>query len=68
MSVLFFAEHSGEKIKNAVYQAASLGKELAGKIGTDLHAVAIGEISDDSLKTLANYGVSKIYKIQNQLR
>lgn len=63
MSVLLFAENSNGKFKKAVLEAAGYANELAGKLGVDLHAVSIGQVADDALASLGNYGVSKVHTI-----
>ena len=65
MSVLLYAEHSGNNFKNAVLQTASLASALADKLGTDLAAVTVGEISDEAAASLGKYGVSTVYTVNN---
>ncbi len=65
MSVLLFAEHSEETFKKSVLEAATYAYDLAQKIGTELHAVSIGQIEEKVLKSLGSYGVSKIHTIKS---
>lgn len=61
MPVLLYAEHSNGTIKKAVFQAAAFARELADKMGTHLHAVALGSIDEAELKKLETYGVETIH-------
>lgn len=63
MSILLFAENANGRFKKAVLEAASYASELAGKLGTDLHAVSIGAVAADELAKLGTYGVSKVHNI-----
>jgi electron transfer flavoprotein alpha subunit len=63
MAVLLFAENSNGKFKKAVFEAASYAYELAGKLGSDLHAVSLGSVASDELGKLGTYGVSKVHNI-----
>lgn len=63
MSVLLFAENSNGSLKKAVLEAASYAYDLAGKLGTHVEAVAIGDISGEELAKLGSYGVSKVHHI-----
>lgn len=61
MAVLLFAEHSQGKFKKAVYEAASLAKDLAGD--GELSAVVIGDVEADELNKLGQYGVSTVHHV-----
>lgn len=63
MAVLLFAENANGKFKKAVFEAAGYASELAGKLGSELHAVALGTIGNDELAKLGKYGVSKVHTI-----
>ncbi|MFK7969479.1 MAG: electron transfer flavoprotein subunit alpha/FixB family protein [Bacteroidia bacterium] len=68
MSVLLFAEHAQGVFKKATFEAASYGYDLAQKTGGDLVAVSVGQIADDELAKLGQYGVTKVYKVSNDDR
>ena len=61
MSVLLFAEQSQGKFKKAVFEAATLAKDLAGD--APLAAVVIGPADADELNKLGQYGVSTVHHI-----
>ncbi len=63
MSVLIYGEHTEGEFKKSTFEAASYGADLAEKHGLgDVHAVVFGDVSDDELKKLGTYGVTKIHK------
>ncbi|MCI4669732.1 MAG: electron transfer flavoprotein subunit alpha/FixB family protein [Bacteroidia bacterium] len=65
MSVLLFAENSQGTFKKAVYEAATYAYDLAQKMGSELTAVSVGQVSDEELKSLGQYGVSKVYTVSS---
>jgi len=65
MSVLLFAENSGGSFKKAVFEAATYGYDLAQKMGADFHAVSVGQVSEEELKKLGTYGVSKVHSVSS---
>ena len=64
--VLLFAEYSDGQFKKAVLEAATYACDLAKSLGTECAAVSVGQVPDEALKTLGNYGVSKVYKVANE--
>jgi len=66
MAVLLFAEHDEGKFKKAVEETATYAYDLAQKMGTELIAVAVGQVTDEQLSTLGEYGVSKAYVIRSE--
>ncbi|MEM1000732.1 MAG: electron transfer flavoprotein subunit alpha/FixB family protein [Bacteroidota bacterium] len=62
MSVLLFAEHWNGSFKKSVFEAASFAKTLADKLGGPLHAVVAGDIADEELQKLGQYGVGTTHK------
>jgi electron transfer flavoprotein alpha subunit len=63
MAVLLFAENSSGKFKKPVYEAASYGKELANKLGGELHALVLGAADADAIAQLGKYGVAKVHTV-----
>jgi electron transfer flavoprotein alpha subunit len=65
MSILLFAENSEGTFKKAVFEAATYAYDLAQKMGTDLQAVSVGQVDDEELQKLGQYGVSKVHKVSD---
>src|SRR3954468_2256257 len=58
----YVLEYEGEANKNSL-GAVSQAAKLASELGTEAHAVVVGEnISDDVAKSLGKYGASKVYR------
>jgi electron transfer flavoprotein alpha subunit len=64
MSVLIFIDQSEGHIKKASFEAAAYCSALAKQLNTTANALVLGTVSDN-LAQLGNYGVSKVYQIQN---
>lgn len=65
MSVILFAENSDGKFKKAVFEAASYTYKTAQMLGKSAVAVTVGEVLEDDLKKLGNYGISKVVKLNS---
>src|ERR1044071_3324320 len=62
--ILVYALHyEGAFNKNSL-GAVSEGARLAGELGTECHAIVVGEVSDDLAAQLGNYGATKVYRVQ----
>jgi electron transfer flavoprotein alpha subunit len=63
--ILVYALHyEGAFNKNSL-GAVSEGAKLAGELGTECHAIVIGEgITDDLASQLGNYGASKVFRVE----
>jgi electron transfer flavoprotein alpha subunit len=58
----YVLEYEGEANKNSL-GAVSQAAKLASELGTEAHAVLVGEsVSDDVAKSLGKYGASKVYR------
>ncbi len=64
-NVLIFAEHQDGKVKKSAFELVSKGAELASKIGGQVEAVLVGNISEAATQDLAQYGAKKIYILEN---
>jgi electron transfer flavoprotein alpha subunit len=64
--VIIFAENFDGKFKKATYEAVSYGSEIAKQIGGQSIAISIGDVADQELKSLGNYGASRIITITNE--
>lgn len=60
MSVLVFVDTSQGKITKDAQEAVYYGNQIATKLGTDVTAVTFGEIGEDQLVKLGNYGATKV--------
>src|SRR4051794_36772020 len=65
--ILVYALHyEGEINKNSL-GAVSEGARLAGELGTECHAIVVGDkagLSDELLGSLGNYGATKVYRAE----
>src|SRR3954454_23882530 len=63
--ILVYALHyEGAFNKNSL-GAVSEGARLAGELGTECHAVVVGEgITDELASRLGNYGATKVYRVE----
>lgn len=66
MSVLLFAESAQGAFKKATFEAATYAYDLAQAMGTDLQAVSVGQVSDETLNELGKYGVSKVHRVADE--
>jgi electron transfer flavoprotein alpha subunit len=63
--ILVYALHyEGAFNKNSL-GAVSEGAKLAGELGTECHAIVVGEgVPDDLAGQLGNYGATKVYRVE----
>ncbi|MFA5012866.1 MAG: electron transfer flavoprotein subunit alpha/FixB family protein [Ignavibacteria bacterium] len=61
--ILVFAETKDNSFKSNAIEAVSAGKMLSDKLGKEFSVITINNASDEQLKTLGKYGVSKVYQI-----
>jgi electron transfer flavoprotein alpha subunit len=63
--ILVYALHyEGAFNKNSL-GAVSEGARLAGELGTECHAIVVGEgVSDDLASQLGNYGAAKVFRVE----
>ena len=64
-NVLIFAEHQHHKFPKTTQVAITAGKEFAGKHGGECHAAVLGKGIDDLANQLAEYGVKKVYAVDD---
>ncbi|HEX8157346.1 MAG TPA: electron transfer flavoprotein subunit alpha/FixB family protein [Solirubrobacteraceae bacterium] len=63
--ILVFALHyEGAFNKNSLGGVSEAAK-LAGELGTEAHAVVIGDVADELAATLGNYGVTKVFRAKD---
>jgi len=63
MSILVYTENWEGKFKKLSFELVSYAKALADKLGTSVTALSIGNVSDEELKQLGNYGASKVLNV-----
>ena len=64
-NVLVFAEHQHQKFAKTTLVAVAAGKDAAGKSGSECHAVVLGKGVDALANELAEYGVKKVYAVDD---
>ena len=65
MSVLIYNENWDGKFKKLSYELVSYEHAIAKLANTEVIALSIGDVAEDELKSLANYGASKIISVNN---
>ena len=66
MSVIVYTENWEGKFKKSSYELVSYAHSIATELGVETVVVSIGEVADDELNTLANYGANKILSAANE--
>lgn len=66
MSVLVYTEQIEGKFKKSAFEVVSYAKEVAKMVNEPLIAISIGEVTDENLKVLSNYGADKILIARNE--
>jgi electron transfer flavoprotein alpha subunit len=65
MSVLVYTENWDGKFKKLSYELVSYATALAKELGVSATALSIGNVDDGELKSLGNYGASKIISVND---
>lgn len=65
MSVLIYTENFDGKFKKTTFETVSYGAEIARQMGTTAIALSLGNVADDELLTLGNYGASKVLNVND---
>jgi len=60
MSVLVYTENWEGNFRKSTFEAVSYASETAKLLGTDVIAISLGEVSNDELNKLGNYGAAKV--------
>lgn len=63
MSVLVYTENWDGVFKKLSFELVSYAAKVAEMIGTSVTAVSIGDVADNELEKLGNYGASKVVKV-----
>jgi electron transfer flavoprotein alpha subunit len=64
-NVLVFGEHQHSKFAKTTLVAITAGKDAAGKSGGECHAAVFGKGIDALANELAEYGVKKVYAVDD---
>ena len=63
--ILVYALHYDGAFNKNSLGAVSEGARLAAELGTECHAIVVGEgVSDELASQLGNYGASKVYRVE----
>ncbi len=65
MSVLVYTENWDGKFKKLSFELLSYASEIAAQTNNEVVALSIGQVEDEELKQLGNYGASKIISVDN---
>ncbi|MDK2979521.1 MAG: electron transfer flavoprotein alpha subunit [Bacteroidales bacterium] len=65
MSVLVFTENWEGKFKKLSFELVSYASKVAEMLNTQTVALSIGDVQEDELKKLSNYGADKIVVVNN---
>jgi electron transfer flavoprotein alpha subunit len=65
MSVLVYTENWDGKFKKFSYELVSYGAAIAKELGISVTALSIGNVAGDELKTLGNYGATKVLNVND---
>jgi electron transfer flavoprotein alpha subunit len=63
MSVLVYTENWDGKFKKLSFELVSYASKMAEMMNTSVTAVSIGDVQEDELKKLGNYGAAKIISV-----
>ncbi|MCF6332123.1 MAG: electron transfer flavoprotein subunit alpha/FixB family protein [Draconibacterium sp.] len=64
MSVLVYTENWDGVFKKLSFELVSYAAKVAEMMGTSVTAVSIGDVADDELNKLSNYGASKVVEVE----
>jgi electron transfer flavoprotein alpha subunit len=63
MSVIVLAEHTQGSFKKKTFEAVQYAAAIAKSMGTNVTAVALGNVADDELQGLGQYGATKVLHV-----
>jgi electron transfer flavoprotein alpha subunit len=66
MSILVYTENWDGKFKKLSYELISYANEMAKQIGAEVVAVSIGNVEEAELKSLGNFGATKVVNVHNE--
>ncbi|NOY51720.1 MAG: electron transfer flavoprotein subunit alpha/FixB family protein [Chlorobi bacterium] len=65
MSILVYTENWDGKFKKLSFELVSYAAAIAKEMDSSVTALSVGEVADDELNKLANYGASKVLKLED---
>ena len=66
MAVIVFTENWDGKFKKLSFELVSCGSKVAGMLNTSNVVLSIGDVENEELKKLGDYGADKIIKVQHE--
>lgn len=66
MSVLVYTENWDGKFKKSSFELVSYAAGVAEMLGTTTTAISLGEVGDDELQKLGNYGAKKVVSLSGE--
>jgi len=66
MSVLVYTENWDGQFKKLSFELVSYARTIASQLSTEVVALSIGNVADDELNKLANYGADKILNLSSE--
>ncbi|MBC8321628.1 MAG: electron transfer flavoprotein subunit alpha/FixB family protein [Bacteroidetes bacterium] len=66
MSILVYTENWDGKFKKLSYELVSYAATLANQLETSVTAISIGNVSEDELTSLGNYGANKVLNLNDE--
>jgi len=66
MSILVYTENWDGKFKKLSFELVSFAAAIAKELNSKVTALSIGNVADDELKKLGNYGASKILSVKDE--
>lgn len=65
MPVLVYAENVEGRFKKSVLEAVSYAKAVADELKTTLVALSVGDVSNQELESLGNYGIKRVLNVSS---
>jgi len=66
MSILVYTENWDGKFKKLSYELVSYATAIAKQLETSVTAISIGNVSEEELKSLGNYGANKVLNLADE--
>jgi len=66
MSILVYTENWDGKFKKLSFELVSYASAVAKEMGSTVTALSIGNVADDELNKLGNYGAAKVLNVADQ--